>query len=96
MPRYTYIRHMHLYYGYCIYLYHWEGKDSNLRQHIATEFTAQPAIPTNGTFLYTYKYIRIIYVLLTLINPVQLPLHEPYFDLTPIKVTHTKICHKRD
>ena len=24
------------------------------------------------------------------INPVQFPLHEPYFDLTPIKVTHTK------
>jgi hypothetical protein len=22
---------------------------------------------------------------------VQLPLHEPYFDLTPIRVTHTKI-----
>lgn len=26
-----------------------------------------------------------------LINPVQLPLHEPYFDLTLIKATHTKI-----
>ena len=24
-------------------------------------------------------------------HPVQFPLHEPYFDLTPIKVTHTKI-----
>ena len=24
-------------------------------------------------------------------RPVQFPLHEPYFDLTPIKVTHTKI-----
>ncbi len=23
---------------------------------------------------------------------VQFPLHEPYFDLTPIKVTHTKIA----
>ena len=23
-------------------------------------------------------------------NPVQLPLHEPYFDLTPIKIEHTK------
>jgi len=34
--------------------------------------------------------------LLTLINPVQFPLHEPYFDLTPIKVTHTKTCHKRN
>jgi len=30
-------------------------------------------------------------VLLVFINPVQFPLHEPYFDLTPIKVTHTKI-----
>ena len=26
-----------------------------------------------------------------LMYPVQFPLHEPYFDLTPIKVTHTKI-----
>ena len=26
------------------------------------------------------------------INPVQFPLHEPYFDLTPIRVTHTKIA----
>ena len=24
------------------------------------------------------------------ILPVQFPLHEPYFDLTPIKVLHTK------
>jgi len=24
---------------------------------------------------------------------VQLPLHEPYFDLTPVKVTHTKIIY---
>ena len=30
-------------------------------------------------------------VLLIYINPVQFPLHEPYFDLTPIKVMHTKI-----
>jgi len=29
--------------------------------------------------------------LFTLISPVQFPLHEPYFDLTPIEVTHTKI-----
>ena len=27
-------------------------------------------------------------------RPVQLPLHEPYFDLTPIRVTHTKITLK--
>ncbi len=25
-----------------------------------------------------------------MINPVQLPLHEPYFDFTLITVTHTK------
>ena len=25
------------------------------------------------------------------INPVQLPLHEPYFDLTLIRIAHTKI-----
>jgi len=27
------------------------------------------------------------------IYPVQFPLHEPYFDLTPIRVTHTKIVY---
>ena len=27
--------------------------------------------------------------------PVQLPLHEPYFDLTLIRATHTKIFNKR-
>ena len=30
-------------------------------------------------------------LILKIIHPVQFPLHEPYFDLTPIKVTHTKI-----
>jgi len=34
-------------------------------------------------------------VLLMFINPVQFPLHEPYFDLTPIKVTHTKIVWRK-
>ena len=28
-------------------------------------------------------------------RPVQFPLHEPYFDLTPIKVTHTKIAKSK-
>jgi len=28
-------------------------------------------------------------------HPVQFPLHEPYFDLTPIKITHTKVTDKR-
>lgn len=27
-------------------------------------------------------------------NPVQLPLHEPYFDLTPIEITHTKVTNR--
>jgi hypothetical protein len=65
----------------------------NLRQRIAIEFTAQPVIPTNGTFLNIFIKLNI-YVFFILINPVQFPLHEPYFDLTPIKVTHTKIYHK--
>jgi hypothetical protein len=30
-----------------------------------------------------------------LINPAQLPLREPYFDLTLIRATHTKIPNKR-
>jgi len=30
-------------------------------------------------------------VLFIVMNPVQFPLHEPYFDLTIIKVAHTKI-----
>jgi len=33
--------------------------------------------------------------LLILINPVQVPLHEPYFDLTLIKVMHTKIVNQK-
>ena len=64
----------------------------------AIEFTAQPVIPTNGTFLIGVLFVYLSYinniiywVLLILINSVQLPLHEPYFDLTLIKVTHTKI-----
>ncbi len=51
----------------------------------AIEFTAQPVIPTNGTFLFNYGGI------VNVISPVQFPLHEPYFDLTLIGVTHTKI-----
>lgn len=31
-----------------------------------------------------------IFLLLSIISPVQLPLHEPYFDFTLIRVTHTK------
>lgn len=31
-----------------------------------------------------------------LMHPVQFPLHEPYFDLTPIKATHTKITNLKN
>lgn len=35
-------------------------------------------------------------VLLLLINPGLVPQPEPYFDLTPIRVTHTKIFLPKD
>jgi hypothetical protein len=57
---------------------------------LTIEFTAQPIIPTNGTFLFLSFLFFFFWFLLTFIKPVQFPLHEPYFDLTPIKVTHTK------
>ena len=46
-------------------------------------------------YLPTYMplYLKEEGVLLILINPVQFPLHEPYFDLTPIKIMHTKIIY---
>jgi hypothetical protein len=37
-------------------------------------------------YIYFFKFLRLII-------PVQFPLHEPYFDLTPIKVTHTKVTY---
>jgi hypothetical protein len=46
---------------------------------------------TELSFIYLCVYI---YLLLKLMSPVQFPLHEPYYDLTPIKVTHTKIYPK--
>jgi len=36
----------------------------------------------------------VIFLFLRIINPVQFPLHEPYFDLTPIEITHTKITNR--
>ena len=53
-------------------------------------------LTNKGTLLYIIYFI-ILYVLLwlKLINPVQLPLHEPYFDLTLIRATHTKILNNR-
>ena len=41
-------------------------------------------------FLLMFYYFLVTGLYLTLIKPVQFPLHEPYFDLTLIKVTHTK------
>ena len=38
-----------------------------------------------------YIELRIFFNMLNFINPVQLPLHEPYFDLTLIRTIHTKI-----
>ena len=34
--------------------------------------------------------LYFLWKIMFFINPVQLPLHEPYFDLTSIKITHTK------
>ena len=36
--------------------------------------------------------IALLYFI-RIITPVQLPLHEAYFDLTPIEVTQTKITN---
>ena len=48
---------------------------------------------TNDGILLLY-YFFFLWGLLIFINPVQFPLHEPYFDLTPIRVTHTKIIRR--
>lgn len=59
------------------------------------EFTAQPANQRTDPSLKT-SYIgvepikKILIKMLNFITPVQFPLHEPYFDLTPIRVIHTK------
>jgi hypothetical protein len=54
-------------------------RDSNSIEYNSYDSTV---IPTNGTFLFFYLF--------NFINPVQLPLHEPYFDLTLIRAAHTK------
>jgi hypothetical protein len=46
--------------------------------------------------MYVLIHIKIFKVYFKKINPVQFPLHEPYFDLTPIKITHTKIVLKME
>jgi hypothetical protein len=60
----------------------------------AIEFTAQPIYQQ----MVPSFFLRSVGgggIYLILIKPVQFPLHEPYFDLTPIRVTHTKILRKR-
>ena len=52
---------------------------------------ATSKLDVGDIFITTYQTQAFFYLFLILINPVQFPLHEPYFDLTPIKVTHTKI-----
>ena len=49
----------------------------------------EPSFKKNKVF-FINKQIKV-YFFIQGINPVQFPLHEPYFDLTPIKVMHTKI-----
>jgi hypothetical protein len=65
-------------------------KRFELLKHLnAIEFTAQPFLPIKEpSLMYNINYT---FILLDFINPVQLPLHEPYFDLTLIRITHTKI-----
>ena len=48
--------------------------------------------------LYLCSLHRLFFggVLLILINPGLVPQPEPYFDLTPIRVTHTKISLPKD
>jgi hypothetical protein len=41
-------------------------------------------------------FVFFLGVLLILINPGLVPQPEPYFDLTPIRVTHTKIYLPKD
>jgi hypothetical protein len=53
---------------------------------MAIEFTAQPILPIMEVSFFFY-----LGVLFILIIPGQVPLPEPYFDLTPIRATHTKI-----
>ena len=67
----------------------------------STKIHTTPALLYNSTLLfYVWRRLCIIFflffsggggVLLMFIKPVQFLLHEPYFDLTPIKVIHTKI-----
>ena len=46
-------------------------------------------------YIIIYKFLHRLFfllgVLFILIIPGQVPLPEPYFDLTPIRATHTKI-----
>ena len=68
-----------------------------LKQLIVTKFTVQPFLPIKELSLMYNIHTFILYKFLKLkiIHPVQLPLHEPYFDLTLIRATHTKIPNKR-
>lgn len=82
-------------------------KRFELLKAIAIEFTAQPFLPIKEpSFIQAlarkkkdifFSCLRLyyIYLWLILINPGQLPLPEPYFDLTLIRATHTKIPNKR-
>jgi len=63
-------------------------RNNGIKLSILSFFGIEPKNITTKDFVekFSTKYIMIMY-------PVQFPLHEPYFDLTPIKVIHTKIMH---
>ena len=70
-------------YNYIIYIYTKYTKWKN----IIKLFTNLGSINIHYNTILFFFFLLII-----VINPVQFPLHEPYFDLTPIRVTHTKIA----
>ncbi len=57
---------------------------------------------TDSNHINIYKFMLLaqtffyLGVSLLLINPGLVPQPEPYFDLTPIRVTHTKILLPKD
>jgi len=43
-----------------------------------------------------YININSFQIIFLSIIPVQLPLHEPYFDLTPIEIIHSKAIYYKN